>query len=141
MTGAGIDPQPVSPSRAASAAKISSFSRTGATLFLQLVTRRYETASTVLTSNKTFEEWGDIFGDEVMAAALIDRLLHHCHIVNIRGNSFRRRERAELGGPRLEDRPLRTLPESPGVAEEGDARPVCESGSRGSCRLAARRDP
>lgn len=71
-------------------------SRTGATLFFQLVTRRYEVASTVLTSNKSFEEWGEIFGDEVMAAALIDRLLHHCHIVNIRGNSYRMRKHAEL---------------------------------------------
>ena len=53
-------------------------------LFFQLINRRYERASTVLTSNKGFEEWGQILGDEVMAAALIDRLLHHCHIVNIR---------------------------------------------------------
>ena len=62
-------------------------SRTGAMLFFQLMSRRYERASTVLTSNKSFEEWGEIFGDEVMASALIDRLVHHCHIVNIRGNS------------------------------------------------------
>jgi hypothetical protein len=53
-------------------------------------------ASTVLTSNKSFEEWGEIFGDEVMAAVLIDRLLHHCHIVNIRGNSFRMRHHTDL---------------------------------------------
>lgn len=61
--------------------------RTGAMLFFQLLSRRYEAASTILTSNKGFEEWGEIFGDEVMAAALIDRLVHHCHIVNIRGNA------------------------------------------------------
>ncbi|MDP9348918.1 MAG: IS21-like element helper ATPase IstB [Gemmatimonadota bacterium] len=73
-------------------------SRTGAMLFFQLMSRRYEHASTVLTSNKGFEEWGEIFGDEVMAAALIDRLLHHCHIVNIRGNSYRMRHHAELWG-------------------------------------------
>lgn len=71
-------------------------SRTGAMLFFQLMTRRYETASTVLTSNKGFEEWGLIFGDEVMAAALIDRLLHHCHIVSIRGNSYRLRHQQEF---------------------------------------------
>ena len=70
--------------------------RTGAMHFFQLMSRRYEQASTVLTSNKSFEEWGEIFGDEVMAAALIDRLLHHCHIVNIRGNSFRMRQHSEL---------------------------------------------
>ena len=51
-------------------------SQTGAMLFFQLINRRYERASTVLTSNKGFEEWGQILGDEVMAAALIDRLLH-----------------------------------------------------------------
>lgn len=71
-------------------------SRTGATLFFQLVNRRYERASTVLTSNKGFEEWGEVFGDEVMAAALIDRLLHHSHLVNIWGNSFRMRKHTEL---------------------------------------------
>jgi hypothetical protein len=48
------------------------------------------------TSNKSFEEWGEIFGDEVMAAALIDRILYHCHIVNIRGNSFRMRQHSTL---------------------------------------------
>ena len=50
----------------------------------------------MLTSNKGFEEWGSVLGDEVMAAALIDRLLHHCHIVNIRGNSYRMREHRNL---------------------------------------------
>ena len=49
----------------------------GAVLFFQLMSRRYECASTVLTSNKSFEEWGEIMGDDVMAAALIDRILHH----------------------------------------------------------------
>ena len=70
--------------------------QTGAMLFFQLINRRYERASTVLTSNKGFEEWGDVLGDEVMAAALIDRLLHHCHIVNIRGNSYRMRHHTDL---------------------------------------------
>jgi DNA replication protein DnaC len=65
-------------------------------LFFQLMSRRYEHASTVLTSNKPFDEWGDIFGDEMMAAALIDRLVHHCHIVNIRGTSYRMREHRDL---------------------------------------------
>jgi DNA replication protein DnaC len=71
-------------------------SRTGAMLFFQLMSRRYETASTVLTSNKGFEDWGEVFGDDVMASALIDRLVHHCHIVNIRGNSYRMRQHADL---------------------------------------------
>lgn len=71
-------------------------SRTGAMLFFQLMSRRYEHASTVLTSNKGFEDWGEVFGDDVMASALIDRLVHHCHIVNIRGNSYRMRRHADL---------------------------------------------
>ncbi len=71
-------------------------SRTGAMLFFHLMSRRYERAATVLTSNKGFEEWGEIFGDDVMAGALIDRLVHHCHIVNIRGNSYRMRAHSEL---------------------------------------------
>lgn len=70
--------------------------RTGAMLFFQLMSKRYERTSTVLTSNKSFEEWGEIFGDDVMAAAPIDRLVHHCHIVNIRGNSYRMRDHTEL---------------------------------------------
>jgi len=70
--------------------------RTGAVLLFQLIGRRYEHASTVFTSNKSFEEWGEVLGDEVMAAALIDRVLHHCHLVNIRGNSYRMREHADL---------------------------------------------
>jgi DNA replication protein DnaC len=71
-------------------------SPTGAMLFFQLIARRYERSSTVLTSNKGFEEWGTIFGDEVMAAALIDRLVHHSHIVNIRGQSYRLRQHKHL---------------------------------------------
>ena len=67
-------------------------SQDGAVLFFQLINARHERVSTVLTANKGFEEWGQVLGDEVMAAALIDRLLHHCHIVNIRGNSYRLRQ-------------------------------------------------
>ena len=70
--------------------------RSGAILFFQLVNRRYEHASTVVTSNKGFEQWGEILHDEVMATALLDRLLHRCHMVNIRGNCYRMRRRAEL---------------------------------------------
>ena len=75
----------------------------GAVLFFQLINARHEHASTVLTSNKGFEEWGTVLGDEVMAAALIDRLLHHCHIVNIRGNSYRMRAHQDLLRPRSDD--------------------------------------
>jgi hypothetical protein len=53
---------------------------------------RHERAATVLTTNKGFEEWGSVLGDEVMATAMLDRLLHHCHVVNIQGASYRMRE-------------------------------------------------
>ncbi len=68
----------------------------GAVLFFQLINSRHERASTVLTSNKGFEEWSGVLGDEVLAAALIDRLVHHCHIVNIQGNSYRMRDHENL---------------------------------------------
>ena len=68
-----------------------------ATLFFQLINERYERASTVLTSNREFGERGPILGDEVMAAAPLDWLLHHCHLVNIRGNSYRLRDRRTFG--------------------------------------------
>jgi len=71
-------------------------SRDGAELFLQVINARYEQSSTTLTSKKGFEEWGEILGDEGIAAALIDRLMHHCHVVNIRGNNSRTREHTEL---------------------------------------------
>ncbi|MCD6456907.1 MAG: IS21-like element helper ATPase IstB [Methanophagales archaeon] len=60
-----------------------------ANLFFQLVSKRYEVGSIILTSNRSFDEWGSIFGDEVIAAAIIDRLVHHSHIFNINGRSFR----------------------------------------------------
>lgn len=64
----------------------------GTNLFFQLVNARYEKASMILTSNKSFREWGEIFGDPVAASAMLDRILHHCHIVNIKGNSYRLRQ-------------------------------------------------
>jgi len=68
----------------------------GANLFFQLVNARYEKGAMILTSNRGFKEWGEIFGDNVIAAALLDRLLHHAIVVEIEGNSYRLREHAEL---------------------------------------------
>jgi len=59
-----------------------------ATLFFQLISKRYEVGSIILTSNKAFDEWGTILGDEVIAAAIIDRLVHHSHIFNISGRAL-----------------------------------------------------
>jgi DNA replication protein DnaC len=79
----------------------------GTNLFFQLVNARYERTSTILTSNKSFKEWGDIFGDQVAATAMLDRLLHHCHIVNIKGNSYRLREYPGLSLPQEQTLPRR----------------------------------
>ena len=68
----------------------------GANLFFQLVNARYERGAMILTSNRGFGEWGDIFGDQVVATALLDRLLHHAQVVQIEGSSYRLREHAAL---------------------------------------------
>lgn len=68
----------------------------GANLFFQLITKRYEKGSTILTSNKSFSQWGDIFSDATIAAAILDRVLHHSTVLNIKGDSFRLKERKEF---------------------------------------------
>jgi len=68
----------------------------GANLFFQLVNARYEKAAMILTSNRGFTEWGDLFGDPVVATALLDRLLHHAVVVQIEGASYRLRQHADL---------------------------------------------
>lgn len=64
----------------------------GSKLFFQLISRRYEKHSTIITTNKPLSEWGDIFGDPVLANAILDRLLHHCQIIKIIGRSYRTKD-------------------------------------------------
>jgi DNA replication protein DnaC len=78
----------------------------GATLFFQLVTARYERGSILLTSNKGYTEWGSVFGDPVIATAILDRLLHHSTTINIRGESYRLKERRRAGLPAVPERSL-----------------------------------
>ncbi len=66
-------------------------------LFFQLVSRRYERGSMLITSNRAVGEWGTVFGDPVVATAVLDRLLHHSHVVTIRGDSYRLREKRRSG--------------------------------------------
>ena len=90
--------------------------RQGANLFFQLVSRRYERGSIIIiTSNQSLGAWGEVFGDAVIASAILDRLLHHSITVNIKGESFRLREklRAGLLKPKL-DHPLPPLSPGPG---------------------------
>ena len=73
------------------------YDRESATAFFTLVSARYERGSIILTSNKGFGEWGELLGDTVIASAVLDRLLHHSHVLNIRGESFRLREKRQAG--------------------------------------------
>src|SRR3954468_186654 len=72
------------------------FEPEAANLFFQLVSSRYERASLIVTSNKPFGRWGEVFGDDVVAAAMIDRLVHHAEVISLSGDSYRLRNR-DLG--------------------------------------------
>ena len=69
----------------------------GANLFFQFIDSRYENRPIIITSNRSFSEWGKIFGDDVLASALLDRLLHHSTVINIKGESYRLKEKKETG--------------------------------------------
>ena len=73
------------------------YDRESATAFFTLVSARYEKGSIILTSNKGFGEWGELLGDTVIASAILDRLLHHSHVLNIRGESYRLKEKRQAG--------------------------------------------
>jgi DNA replication protein DnaC len=72
------------------------FEAEAANLFFQLVSARYERASLIVTSNKPFGRWGEVFGDDVVAAAMIDRLVHHAEVIALKGDSYRLKDR-DLG--------------------------------------------
>lgn len=76
------------------------FDPAAANLIFQLVSARYERASLIVTSNKPFSGWGEIFGDEVVAAAMIDRLVHHAEILSLKGDSYRLRDKDVATRPR-----------------------------------------
>jgi DNA replication protein DnaC len=63
--------------------------------FYEIISQRYEKGSLIITSNKTFDEWGNIFWDSILASAILDRIVHHCHLVLIKGESFRMKEQKE----------------------------------------------
>ncbi len=72
------------------------FEAEAANLFFQLVSARYERASLIVTSNKPFGRWGEVFGDDIVAAAMIDRLVHHAEVISLKGDSYRLKDR-DLG--------------------------------------------
>ncbi len=71
--------------------------REDASLFFRLVVRRYERSSLIVTSNKSFLDWGEVFSDQVLATAILDRLLHHATTLNIKGESYRLKEKRRAG--------------------------------------------
>jgi DNA replication protein DnaC len=71
--------------------------RHGANLFFQLISRRYEKGSMILTSNQPYSNWGDIFGDRIIATAILDRVLHHATTISIKGESYRLKEKLKAG--------------------------------------------
>jgi DNA replication protein DnaC len=73
------------------------FERRSAHLFFQLVSRRYERGSLLITTNQAITQWGTVFGDEVLAAAILDRLLHHSHTLAIQGESYRLKQKRKAG--------------------------------------------
>lgn len=73
------------------------FEKSTAHLFFQLVARRYERGSMLITTNQTITQWGQVFGDEMIAAAVLDRLLHHSHALLIQGESYRLRQKKRAG--------------------------------------------
>ncbi len=76
-----------------------SLDKRSAHFLFQLVSRRYQRGSILLTSNKSYSEWGDVFSDTVLASALLDRLLHHSITVNIRGSSYRLKDKLKVAAP------------------------------------------
>jgi DNA replication protein DnaC len=72
-------------------------SQVEASLFFRLVVRRYERASLIVTSNKSFLDWGEVFNDHILATAVLDRLLHHATTLNIKGESYRLKEKRKAG--------------------------------------------
>jgi DNA replication protein DnaC len=92
----------------------------GGNLFFQLVNARYEKGAMILTSNRGFAEWGEVFGDPVVATALLDRLLHHAVVIQIEGSSYRLRQHAALVPENIRTRSL--LPQSP--QPKGRGRPT-----------------
>jgi DNA replication protein DnaC len=85
----------------------------GGSLFFQLVNARYERGAMILTSNRGFAEWGDVFGDPAVATALLDRLLHHAVVVQIEGSSYRMRQHADLVPDHVRSNPPLNPPSVP----------------------------
>ena len=112
------------------------FEPDAAHLFFQLVSRRYERGAMLITSNRSVVEWGTVFGDPVVATAILDRLLHHSHVITIRGDSYRLREKRRSGLLQSSGRGCR---DRLGVSRGSTQRAGRLSGSAGPCSCSPRR--
>ena len=101
------------------------FERRAAHLFFQLVNRRYEKGGLLITTNQRVSEWGTVFGDEVLATAILDRLLHHSHTLMITGESYRLREKRKSGLFRSGMTPVNPEPEN--QSSEDGRKPIGKS--------------
>src|SRR4051812_26920517 len=95
-TPAGADPARSLPAARRRRGRLHPIEAEAANLFFQLVSSRYERASLIVPSNKPFGRWGEVFGDDVVAAAMIDRLVHHAEVIALKGDSYRIKNR-DLG--------------------------------------------
>gem|GEM_PF-3354849 len=111
----------------------------GATIFFQLVSARYERGSIILTSNKSYGDWGSIFGDPIIATAILDRLLHHSTTINRRCESYRLKDRRKAGlFPRADQDSGRSAPFlSPDSLQNGPRRQGSASPRKTSAPLTA----
>ena len=105
------------------------FEPEAANLFFQLVSSRYERASLIVTSNKNFARWGEVFGDDTVAAAMIDRLVHHAEVIALKGDSYRLKDRDLGRAGRLQ---LRDQSIDPTLVDHGlDGEPAVGQGRDG----------
>jgi DNA replication protein DnaC len=100
----------------------------GGNLFFQLVNARYEKGAMILTSNRGFAEWGEVFGDPVVATALLDRLLHHAIVIQIEGSSYRLRQHADLVPENIRSNTL-VQPSTPNTPIKRRGRPPKNGGA------------
>jgi hypothetical protein len=116
--------------------------RQGANLVFQLVSRRYERGSIIITSNQSLGAWGEVFGDQIIASAILDRLLHYSITVKIKGESFRLKEklRAGLLKPKIGEPPVTTLTKESKRCPERRCRLLEQHPGRGEFQMISRGD-
>ena len=116
------------------------FEPEAANLFFQLVCSRYERASLIVTSNKPFGRWGEVFGDDVVAAAMIDRLVHHAEVVALKATATDSKTETSAASPRPTNRAMTTGGQFPALGGQfsGGVDTDCGCRLRGLARCGGR---